>query len=91
MRKLRLEDIQVESYETQAVPAHWGTVKANDAIEAFGTDAGTHCASCPATCQEASCRFTLCGESECYVTVCGPTDCGFSCFTDIEYCCGAPA
>jgi len=52
MKKLKLEAIRVESYETSAVPAEVGTVEANAAT--------LSCAgSCPRTCY-----FTACASCE---------------------------
>ena len=58
MKKLKLEAIQVESFETSEIPTGTGTVEAN-AITA-------NCAptlSCPATCV-ASCNATVCASCE---------------------------
>jgi|1185.fasta_scaffold1587526_2 hypothetical protein len=50
MKKLKLEAIQVESYETSSVPIEVGTVQANAATlscpRACGTYAATNCTSC---------------------------------------------
>jgi hypothetical protein len=52
MKKLKLEAIQVESYETSAVPARAGTVEANMAT-----------LSCAGTCLR-SCAATACTSCE---------------------------
>jgi len=52
VKKLKLEAIQVESYETSAVPAEVGTVQANAAT-----------LSCPATCPR-TCGATACVSCE---------------------------
>jgi hypothetical protein len=51
VKKLRLDDIQVDSYETHAVPRAYGTVQANMATAL--------CATSPIRCQptnNASCQ-----------------------------------
>jgi hypothetical protein len=46
MKKLKLEDIQVESYETCAVPVLGGTVQANEATELCEVTPCTCCRTC---------------------------------------------
>jgi len=58
MKKLKLEDIQVESYETSEIPTRTGTVEAN-AI----TPACPATLTCPATCSP-SCSPTACASCE---------------------------
>jgi len=56
MKKLKLEAIQVESYETSAVPTEIGTIEANAAT-----------LSCPGTCPRMcpqSYNATLCASCE---------------------------
>jgi hypothetical protein len=50
MKKLKLDDIRVESYETSTVPATRGTVQANENTENCGeVTPCTCCASCVVT------------------------------------------
>lgn len=58
MKKLKLEAIQVESYETSEIPTKTGTVEAN-AI----TPACPPTVTCPATCLP-SCNATACASCE---------------------------
>lgn len=77
MKKLKLEDIQVESYETTEVPAENGTVEGNVNAKEVPTPPYTFC---PFTCFNPTCV-----QTECF------TECWSDCFTDVDLCCGAPA
>ncbi|HEX6039478.1 pinensin family lanthipeptide [Longimicrobium sp.] len=66
MHKLRLEDLRIESFETAGTPDARGTVHAhltNPCIK-------TVYATCPLTCDDATCVGSCQGTS-CYLPACG--------------------
>jgi hypothetical protein len=59
MKKLKLEDIQVESYETQAEPPARGTVQGNDDVQKCASPTpGTYCPSWCLTYCNTDCGFS---------------------------------
>jgi hypothetical protein len=88
--KLRLEDLSVESFNTEEEARHGGTVRAYEEAEP-GT-IFSWCHSCPNTCDEHTCGNTCAGMFTCdYDRTCSPQytcggpDCGGSDETVIYY------
>jgi hypothetical protein len=73
MRKLNLDQLSVESFETNTQPAARGTVRGNEWTEPF------ECGESDLVSCGGSCGYTNCGDHTCAHGCTGDASCGNSC------------
>jgi hypothetical protein len=74
MRKLNLEQLEVESFETSGAVVSRGTVRAHEWTEPFQCGPDSNLVSCGG-----SCGYTNCGEHSCQIGCSDDVSCGGSC------------